>query len=406
MKHSRVLILSMGLTTALAAGCDDTTPDTATQGSAIFGAPVNPIRGYMRNDGAHGIVYPGLSTNTVTQSKDPFGGNTNHTSIGSSQVLDAPWGYKRSDNNNAVVYASTDGHVHELVQSGSTGPWGDTDFTVAFSAPAVSTGVATNVVPYVRTDGINAYVYRSAGNHIIEITSNFGHTPAWLVNDLTSFTGGPSVSGSVFAYIRSDSVNALVYVASDGHVHEISSNFGGSPAWFDNDLFAASGVSAPNPHDPAGYRRSDNVNAVVFTTASGALMELSLTPGSMCDPSHAWCWGQLASDASASNASPSGYVRWDNKNAVVYLSSSNTINEMLLVPGGWSEATLPLSTLTSGQINPTSATRVFAQRASNGSTNYNVVSFEANWINHGTDAFQLLLKSGTSNWTYEVIDAT
>ena len=135
------------------------------------------------------------------------------------------WGYKRSDNVDAVVYVDINGHLHELAKA--AGSWTDTDFTAsplvnAPLAPATALG-ATNceAIAYVRTDNKNAVIYRGASNHLYEVASNFSSSPPWIVSDLTAFTGAPNAKNfSATPYIRSDSRNTIVYMATDNHIHK------------------------------------------------------------------------------------------------------------------------------------------------------------------------------------------
>jgi hypothetical protein len=202
------------------------------------------------------------------------------------------------------------------------------------------------VIGYVRSDNQSAVVYRSETDHIIELRSNFGGQPQWLVTDLT-VTSGAAVTasqGSPFPYLRSDFVNTIVYLASDDHIHELSSL--GNGTWFDSDLFAAAGATATPTTEPWGYKRSDGVNSVVFVDSASKVRELTLSGGY-------WTLYTLPSAFAMSGpfARPSGYVRPGPVNAVVYQALGGTVHELSLSGGAWTDAVLPTPGITArGQL--------------------------------------------------------
>ena len=88
--------------------------------------------------------------------------------------------------------------------------------------------------------------------------------------------------------------------------------------------------------EQAAYRRSDNVNSVVYRGLDNHIHELYL-------PGGAWGTGDLSKLTGATDAAgaPAGYVRWDNVNSVVYRGSDNHIHELYLPRGGgWGTADL------------------------------------------------------------------
>src|SRR6185295_6401275 len=130
------------------------------------------------------------------------------------------------DGIDAVVYLDYYGHLHEISKSGTT--WYDNDFSTlpGLNAPLGSThDDFFQPRAYVRSDGISAIVYRGQNNRIYEVSSNWGANPPWVVADLKYLaTGAPYVyAGSPMPYVRSDNRNAIVYTASDHHIHEILS---------------------------------------------------------------------------------------------------------------------------------------------------------------------------------------
>jgi hypothetical protein len=97
--------------------------------------------------------------------------------------------------------------------------------------------------------------------------------------------GAPNAAGNPAGYRRSDNVNAVVYRGSNGHIYEL---YLGATGWSFGDLSVSAG--APNAAgNPAGYRRSDNVNAVVYRGSNGHIYELYLVPGAP-----GWSVGQIS----------------------------------------------------------------------------------------------------------------
>jgi hypothetical protein len=130
------------------------------------------------------------------------------------------------------------GHIHELTPAG-----GNVDLfnTYNLNAPNAASGQnasnqAPDVIGYVRSDNTSAIIYHDVNHHVIQLKSNFGGQPPWLVTDLTvassasvTVSTDTSFTGSAFPYVRSDACNSIVYVASDNHIHELT-DFGGSLA--------------------------------------------------------------------------------------------------------------------------------------------------------------------------------
>ena len=84
-------------------------------------------------------------------------------------------------------------------------------------------------------------MYRGSDNHIHELFL-FNGGSAWGTGDLTAAAGATPTAGDPAAYVRSDGVNAVVYRGSDNHIHELFLLNGGS-AWGTGDLTAATGAT-------------------------------------------------------------------------------------------------------------------------------------------------------------------
>jgi hypothetical protein len=273
--------------------------------------------------------------NVVTNSCCPFGGEFPGIQFTESNASGAtaqacppevwhgtagnPAGYARSDGPSAVVYASPSGHVAELSLSGTR--WSFGDLTNITGAPNTASAVAV----YVRNDLTNAVVYRSGDNHIRELSLPKGST-SWQAGDLTGLTNATVAAGDPAAYRRSDGWSVVVYRGTDAHIHELGLA-PGSGYWQVGDLTAA--ANAPNASgDPTGYVRADATNAVVFQSAnSGDIYELRLPQGSA-----SWQPGDLTSltRAPAAAGKPRGYVRPDHVTSVVYRATNKDIIELAL----------------------------------------------------------------------------
>jgi len=286
----------------------------------------NP-REYTRSDNLDAIVFRSPDSHVIEIVASAATDLTNEANA-SVIVLGDPWGYKRSDSKNTVVYRGGDNHIHELSKESS---WKDGDLTtMSGGSPAQG-----NPMGYARSDNVDAVIYRGTDNHLHE---NGLRGSVWEYSDLTSVSGlHSSLAGDPIGYVRTDDVNTVVYRATDNHIHELALTAGGAPPWVDTDLFAASGETVSAAGDPWGYQRGDayNEDAVVYLGADGNLHELLLTLGS--EPT----WVHATLPAAQPTGTPSGYVRWDGKAAVVYRSATTppTIREILL-DGTWSDGSL------------------------------------------------------------------
>ena len=329
----------------------ETVSSTLTGGGGAGPVPTvgSPVRGYavLNSTGTsetHAAVYRSPTNgNVIRRTGTPLGAVTN---LGGNMWMDsAPWGYLRADGVEAVLYIDVNRHVHEVRRSGTT--FIDLDFTsTPINAPLTAWGQQNGPLPdaigYVRTGLKSAVIYRDSNNHVIELLHTPGANPAWVASDLTVLSGSQFIvgKGSAFPYARSDGYNTVVYVANDGHIHELATFAtpgSGTGTWGDYDLTAVTGTFSQATSDPWGYRRSDNCNAVLYAS-DGALHELALCPGS------GWGYGLLpaVSPLGGLHRRPSGYIRADGVNAVVYVGSDASIHELALTGGGWVDSVIPV----------------------------------------------------------------
>lgn len=290
--------------------------------TAAAGAPLSfsaNVMAHRRSDGVSMVVYRGTDEHVHTiylelrrvgsmwQELWHWADLTNIT--GAPLTGCDPYPFVRSDGISTVIYASGDGHVHELrLQDG----WIGADLTSISGAPVAN----SCPIAYVRGDGINAIIYKS-NNHIHELRLDNG----WEVADLTLLSGAPDPMSGLSAYVRSDGISTINYAGIDGHIHDIRLQ----GTWIWSDLTAISGAPG-TPNKPYGHVRSDGINAIVYATAGatpGHIYELYLDGD--------WKYYELTSVPNAVlGYSPVPYVRADGINAVVYRGTDGHYHEIRL----------------------------------------------------------------------------
>lgn len=281
---------------------------------------------YIRSDNVNAVVYEGNNFHIYELSL-PFNGAAwklgDLTALTGAPLAAAgaslsaagePVAYVRSDNVNAVVYRGSNNHIYEISLPLNGAAWKLGDLTALTGAPLAGWGP----VAYRRSDNVNAVVYTGVNNHIYELSLPLNGA-AWKLGDLTSLTGAPAAIASPAAYVRSDQVNAVLYRGSNEHIYEISLPFNGA-AWKLGDLTTLTGAP-PAGVGPLGYRRSDYVNAVLYVGAgNNHVYELSLPLNGA-----AWKLGDLTAltGAPAAASIPSAFVRSDQVNSVQYVGQTN-----------------------------------------------------------------------------------
>jgi hypothetical protein len=247
----------------------------------------------------------------------------NHFSVGQ------PNGFKRAANVTSLVHRDEQGHIAELSLTNGAS-WVTTDLTQVGNAVAAS-GDPTE---FKRSDGVVAVYYRSNGN--IHELSRTGGSPAWADGDVQGLSGSSITAvGDPTAFVRHDNVNSVVYRGANNHLIELALAIGG--AWGNTDLnafLAARGVAVPSASgDPFGFKRSDNVDSIVFRAGS-KIHEVALSGSN-------WQSGQVSDTAAiAAAGDPFGYVRTDGISAVVYRGIDNHVHELRLQSGTWRSADL------------------------------------------------------------------
>ena len=344
MLRLSILGALVSVTLVAAAGCDQSeTSDIESVRSAVTGAgggsvepPFvdSPIRGYTfgSGSGTHAVVYRSAPSATIgRRTGTPLGFET---SVGGALAFNsAPWGYKRADGVEAVLYIEGPGQrVREITSAGNL-DFCSSPVSAPRAAPAPGNGPVPDAIGYVRADGRSAVVYRSEIDHVIEILSSSGGGPPWTVSDLTSMSGAQVTvnKGSVFPFASSDGFNIAAYVASDSHLHMLSMN--PSWPWHDDDLSLITGDTTAPATDPWGYVRSDSYNCIVWVGSDGQMHETYHWPFS------GWGSGALPAASPLANLyqRPSAYARGDGINTVVYVGTDAHLHELALLSSGWTD---------------------------------------------------------------------
>jgi hypothetical protein len=285
--------------------------NTASQGS---------ISSYIRADSVSAVVFTDSNKHVRELALGGAGWAPSDLSGAAAVAASEPSAYVRTDHVSSVVYRSADNHVREL-KSTQAG-WLAADLTALASAPVLAAGKPS---PYRRLDGVNAVIYRGQQDlHVHELTQSGA---AWIDSDLTVAAGAATSSaGDPVGYVRGDGVNAVIYRSADGHIREIA--WVGT-RWLASDLMVAAATSDTAVGNPAAYVRSDGVTSVLYRNSNSHIAELALS-------GNAWTHSELSgASAPAAASDPSGYIRGDSVNSVVYRSVANRICELTLGSGGW-----------------------------------------------------------------------
>jgi hypothetical protein len=323
MKRIAIVGAVAGLTAVAVMSCrDQADGDVEVTTSALLSIS-SQVRAYKRADGGEALVFRQDGQSTITELRGPPGARI-QTDIGGVSG-GTPWGYKRSDNVNAVVYIDGNRHLHELSQW--NGSWLDNDFYSAYgiNAPLAQTA-NQDVFGYVRKDGVNIYVYTDTSQHVIEVRSNFGGSGApWLPADLTAILGAlPSNSVSPYPY-RHRYRDGIVYGASDQHVHELQLDGG---IWTDHDISVESGdLTSPSSQPWANDNGGQNQAQVVFTGADAKLHRLYAGVG--CASTGAWCSEVLSSTNLSPIHRPVSFFSSDNSPSVLYVAGGGGAGDTL-----------------------------------------------------------------------------
>lgn len=189
-------------------------------------------------------------------------------------------------------------------------------------------GATGSPAGYAREDGFSSIVYRASSNHIFEM---YRDQIGWHQGDLS--LGATLAASSPSAWRRADHIASVLYRSADNHIRELYQNGGG---WGAGDVSVSAGATAAAAlavGTPTGYVRADGGNAIVYRAADNHVKEIYAAPGS------GWSLGDISSTAGALTASQLasgdavGFVRSDGASSIVYRSADNHIRGIYLAAG-------------------------------------------------------------------------
>jgi hypothetical protein len=177
-----------------------------------------------------------------------------------------------------VVYLTADGHIHELVVAVG-GSWSHADLTTIARAP-----------PAIARSFISGYSWeKGATKQVVFLTSD-GHiheivvavAGSWSHADLTTIARAPpAIPGSFISGYgwEKGGTKQVVYLTADGHIHELVVAVGGS--WSHADLTTIAGAPPAVPGSSInGYGwEKGGTKQVVYLTRDGHIHELVVAVG-------------------------------------------------------------------------------------------------------------------------------
>ncbi len=238
-------------------------------------------------------------------------------------------GYWGSDSSQHVNFIGTDGHVHEMfIYPGAQ--WANNDLT-AFAGGTVPRA-GSDLTGYWGTDSSQHVNFIGTDGHVHELYIHPG--AKWVNNDLTTFSGGgvlPAPGSPLAAYWGSDSSQHVLFIGTDGHVHELYIHPGA--AWVNNDLTVFAGGTLPAPGSALhAYWGSDSSQHVNFIGTDGHVHELYIHPGA------AWVNNDLSAFSGRgvlplANSPLTGYWGSDSSQHVNFIGSDGHVHELYIHPG-------------------------------------------------------------------------
>jgi len=228
--------------------------------------------GYSFERGQH-IVYRADNTLRFLDLEEDFGWTASDlTPVMAGSVPRRPptaYGFAAQQTHH-VIYAGSDGHVHELWK-GPTGGFRHSDLTVASGSKVQVTGMP---VGFADDPGFRQIVsFAGTDGHLHQLTWD----GAWHTQDLTATVGGvpPSPGAVPTGYLfPSEGTLHVNYLGVDQHIHEYWQDDAG---WHPNDLTAAAGALPSRSH-PTAYVMPDRTQHVVFVDDDRHVVELYWLP--------------------------------------------------------------------------------------------------------------------------------
>ena len=379
---------------------------------SLFGTQLNavvnnwPVSGpYLLNNYADLSKVPNLKVpagySFVISLQNDTSGNITGASfvVRAEGVAPAPGsaltGYWGSDSSQHVNFVGTDGHVRELyIHPGAN--WVNNDLT-AFSGGGVLPKAGTALTGYWGSDNSQHVNFIGSDGHVRELYIHPGAN--WVNNDLTLLSGSgvlPAAGSALTAYWGSDSSQHVLYIGTDGHVHELYIHPGAN--WVNNDLTALSGGGTVPARGSAlhGYWGSDSSQHVNFVGTDGHVHELYIHPGANWvnnDLTALAGGGVLPLEATALT----GYWGSDNSQHVNFVGTDGHVHELYIHPSAnW--VNNDLTALSGGGVLPLAGTALTGYWGSDSSQHVNFVGTDrhvhelyihpgSSWVNNDLTAF-------------------
>jgi hypothetical protein len=215
--------------------------------------------------------------------------------------------------------------------------WNVNDLTARANAPLAQFGPSGYVYA---GDGSQHVVYEGftpgggSDGHVHEL---YWHSDGWHHHDLTQATGAPAIGAASYPtgydFAQPDTIYGtqhVVYVATDGHVHELWYDADSGDGWQHHDLSAATNAP-PAVNVVAGFGYN-NLQRVFY---EGTDVHIHLLTW---NSDNGWHHTDLSAAAGAPPAagSPRAYVFYEQGTEhALYLGGDGHIHELWSNPSGW-----------------------------------------------------------------------
>ena len=237
-----------------------------------------------------------------------------------------------------LAYISQDRHIHEF-HVGNGGVWQEADLTTLTGAPlAISRFLIGYVWPQ---EGTKQITYLGSEGQIHELCVSAGGT--WQHSNLSALAGAPPAIQITAGYSwTAGNAKQIVYVGDDSHLHELSMVAGQN--WRHVDLNVLTNAPLPGSHSMVGYEWTDRCSKqLIYVARDGHVHELFCRAGSI------WEHMDLTELVHAPRAVDVmvGYEWRDARSQqIAIVSEDGHIHELYMVPGqSWQH--VDLTTITS-----------------------------------------------------------
>ena len=279
-------------------------------------AGVSGMTAFRRADGVSSVMYKSNAGQLVEIALGATGG---WHAYGMSTLRPPggdPVAMVRHDGISAVYFRDTIGHIleHRMTTAGWVSHDISADGLITFAA-------SSDPSVYTRSDGFTSVVYR-AGTSIVELWKSQGED--WSGGTL-AVSGMPTPTGKPYGFTQRNGINAVVYRSTGNKIIELYLSSSGS-GWMWRDITGAGPAAAS---DPVAFVRTDGTDGVIYRSSSGQVIQLVNDGGW-----NAWNMTTLTGQSATSNVS--AYIRGDGYNEVLAQDSFDVIAYSTKTPlGSW-----------------------------------------------------------------------